>query len=127
MKFDKSGILIVGAAAAVLYMVVKQSTAVKAGAPATTGQGAIGANASGFWGNVINNLSGGVSSGSQMPTGGQYLPGYFGMSLFDNGTFSDGVTYTDPGQVSYNSNTGKVTESPLSGMYNLLAPGTYGF
>jgi hypothetical protein len=122
---DKSGLLIVAGAALVLYMVVKKTTVAGVGSPTAGGQGGIAANASGFWGNVINNLGGTVAP--QMQTGGQYVPGYFGMSLFDNGSYSDGTTYTVPGQVSYNSDTGKVTESPFSGMYNLLAPGTYGF
>jgi hypothetical protein len=125
---DKQGLILVAGAALVLLMVVRKSTSQATGAAPASGQGAIGAAAGGFWGNVINNMAGGAKAGAPMSTAGQYyMPSLLGISEFGNGTFSDGVTYTDPGQVAYNSNTGQVTESPFSGMYNMFAPATYGF
>lgn len=124
MKLDKTGLLLVGAAALVLLTVVKKSTA--AGAPAaTSGQGSIGANAASFWSNVINNVGGNpVMTAPAMAVMRGGLPG---VSLFGNGTFDAGGIYVDPGQVTYNASTGQVQESPFSGMYNTLAPATYGF
>lgn len=125
MKWDKSGLLLVGAAAAVLLLVVKKST--PSGTPATSGQGAVGSTAASFWSNVVNNLAGSPPSMSSSTSSngiGQSLPG--GVSLFGNGTFDVGGIYNDPGQVTVNTNTGQVAESPLSGMYGLLSPATYG-
>ena len=125
MKLDKSGLLLVGAAAVVLMMVVKKST--PAGAPAASGQGGIGASASSFWGNVINNIGGApVATTAADATG--LMPGQSpsGVRLFGNGTFDASGIYVDPGQVAYNTQTGQVQESPFSGMYNLLSPATYG-
>jgi hypothetical protein len=121
MKLDKSGLILVAGAAAVLYMVVKKST-VTSVPGASGGQGAIGANAGGFWGNVINNVAGNPST-----AGSVAMPGIGGLTLFSNGSYSDGTVYSVPGQVTVNSQTGQVNESPFSGMYNLMSPGTYGF
>ncbi|EMN5130705.1 hypothetical protein RVV79_003832 [Burkholderia contaminans] len=123
MKLDKTGLILVAAAAVVLYGVVRKST--KAGAPATAGQGAIGSGASSFWSNAINNLGGAPVATTGATAGGQVLPG--GVTEFGNGTFEAGGLYVDPGQVTYNPTTGQVQESPFSGMYNILAPNTYGF
>lgn len=123
MKLDKTGLLMVGAAALVLYAVVKKSTG--AGAPATAGQNAIGSGASSFWSNVIGNLGGNPVATTGANGIGTSLPG--GVTLFGNGTFDAGGIYTDPGQVTVNTNTGQVQESPFSGMYDVLAPNTYGF
>jgi hypothetical protein len=120
MKLDKNGLLLVAGAAAVLLLVVKKST--PAGAPAQAGQGAIGANAASWLSNAINNLGGSPSMNSSFQ--GSTIGG---LTLFPNGTYSSGGIYVDPGQVTYDSNTGRVTESPFSGMYNVLAPATYGF
>lgn len=122
MKLDKMGLLMVGAAALVLYTVVKKSTG--AGAPASAGQSGIGAGASSFWSNAINNIGGNPSATISPISGGMRLPG--GVTLFGNGTFDAGQMYVDPGQITYNTQTGQVQESPFSGMYNILSPGTYG-
>lgn len=126
MKFDKTGLMLVGGAALVLLLVVKKSTGAALGAPASSGQGAIGSNAASFWSNVINNVSGNpVMTTSANATGiGQLSP--LGVATFGNGTFDAGGIYVDPGQLTVNQNTGQVQESPLSGMYNILSPGTYG-
>ncbi|PMS38472.1 hypothetical protein [Trinickia symbiotica] len=121
MKLDKTGLLLVGGAALVLYMVVKKSTA---GAPASSGQPAIGAGASSFWSNVINNLGGKPVATTAANVGGLSMPG--GVTLFGNGTFDANGMYVDPGQLTYNTTTGQVQESPFSGMYNILSPATYG-
>lgn len=123
---NASGLLLVGGAAAVLLLVVKRSTSAStAGAPTTgAGQGSIGANAAGFWSNVINNLGGRAPATTGANSIGTSLAG--GVTLFGNGTFDVGGIYNDPGQLTYNTQTGAVQESPLSGMYNILAPGTYG-
>lgn len=125
MKLDKTGLMLVGGAALVLLLVVKKSTG--AGAPAKSGQGAIGSNAASFWSNVINNASGNpVATTSANATGiGQVSP--LGVATFGNGTFDAGGIYVDPGQLTINQNTGQVQESPFSGMYNVLSPATYGF
>jgi hypothetical protein len=127
MKLDKTGLMLVGGAALVLMLVVKKSTGTGLGLPATNGQGAIGANAASFWSNVINNVSGNpVATTSSNAWGiGQVSP--LGVATFGNGTFDAGGIYVDPGQLTVNQNTGQVQESPFSGMYNILAPGTYGF
>lgn len=125
MKLDKTGLLMVGGAALVLLLVVKKSTG--AGSPTKSGQGAIGAGASGFWSNVIGNLGGkpaATNSGSANGIG-VTLPG--GVSLFGNGTFDAGGIYVDPGQLTYNTQTGAVQESGFSGMYGILSPVTQGF
>jgi hypothetical protein len=124
MKLDKSGLLLVGAAAAVLLLVVNRSTAA-VGAPTSNGQGAIGSNAASWLSNAINNLGGNYVPTTSANAGAQVLPG--GVTLFGNGTFDIGGTYVDPGQLSYNTKTGQVTESGLSGMYGIFAPATYGF
>jgi hypothetical protein len=124
MKLDKSGLLLVGAAAAVLLLVVNRSTAA-VGAPTSNGQGAIGSNAASWLSNAISNLGGNYVPTTSANAGAQVLPG--GVTLFGNGTFDIGGTYVDPGQLSYNTKTGQVTESGLSGMYGILAPATYGF
>lgn len=123
MKLDRNGLLLVGAAAAVLLIVVKKSTV--AGAPATVGQGAIGANAASWLSNAINNIGGAPVATTSANSG--WLPQIGGVTLFGNGTFDSSGIYVDPGQVTYNSKTGQVQESPFSGMYNILSPGTYGF
>ncbi|HDR9360457.1 TPA: hypothetical protein QDB44_006426 [Burkholderia vietnamiensis] len=123
MKLDKTGLILVAAAAVVLYGVVRKST--RAGSPATAGQGAIGSGASSFWSNAINNLGGAPVATTSATAGGQQLPG--GVTVFGNGTFEAGGLYVDPGQVTYNPATGQVQQSPFSGMYNILAPNTYGF
>ncbi|HDR9314051.1 TPA: hypothetical protein QDB16_000490 [Burkholderia vietnamiensis] len=123
MKLDKTGLILVAGAAVALYVVVRKST--MAGAPAAAGQGAIGSGASSFWSNAINNLGGAPVATTSATAGGQMLPG--GVTVFGNGTFDAGGLYVDPGQVTYNSRTGQVQESPFSGMYNILAPNTYGF
>lgn len=123
MKMN-SGVLLVGGAALVLLLVVKKSTA-RAGAPATSGQGSIGSGAASFWSNVVNNVAGspvGVTSATNI---GRSMLG--GVTEFGNGTFDASGIYVDPGQLTYNTNTGQVQESPLSGMYGILAPATYGF
>jgi hypothetical protein len=125
MKLDKSGLLLVGAAAAVLLLVVNRSTAGAVGAPTSNGQGAIGSNAASWLSNAINNLGGNYVPTTSANAGAQVLPG--GVTLFGNGTFDIGGTYVDPGQLSYNTKTGQVTESGLSGMYGIFAPATYGF
>lgn len=123
MKLDKTGLLLVGAAALVLLTVVKKTT--PAGAPnATKGQSAIGANAASFWSNVINNVGGNPTMATTGAWNPQSLPG--GVTLFGNGTFDAGGIYVDPGQLTYDTSTGRVQETPLSGMYNLLSPATYG-
>ncbi|MFX1803527.1 hypothetical protein PWR66_07725 [Paraburkholderia sp. A1RO-5] len=123
MKLDRTGLLMVGAAAFTLYLVVKKTTG--AGSAATGGgQRSIGAGAASFWGNIINNLGGNPSTSMANAVA---LPGLGGVTLFGNGTFDAGGIYTDPGQVTYNTQTGQVQESPFSGMYGLLAPATYGF
>lgn len=121
MKLDKNGLLLVGAAAAVLLLVVNRSTGI-AGAP--VGQGAIGANAASWLSNAINNIGGkpvGTTAGNSAWTS------MGGVTLFGNGTFDASGMYVDPGQLTYNTKTGQVQESPFSGMYNVLAPATYGF
>lgn len=123
MKLDKTGLLMVGAAALVLYAVVKKSAGA-AGSPTMTGQGAIGSGASSFWANAINNIGGNPSARISPISGGMALPG--GVTLFGNGTFDAGQLYVDPGQITYNTQTGQVQESPFSGMYNILSPATYG-
>lgn len=127
MKFDKTGLMLVGGAALVLLLVVKKSTGSALGAPAMGGQGAIGANAASFWSNVINNVAGNpVATTPANATGiGQLSP--LGVATFGNGTFDAGGIYVDPGQVTVNANTGQVQESPFSGMYGLFAPATYGY
>lgn len=122
MKLDTSGLLIVGAAAAVLLLVVKKST--PAGTPASAGQGAIGANAASWLSNAINNVGGAPASTNAGTSWGSPLGG---ITLFGNGTYEQAGTYVDPGQVTYNTQTGAVQESPFSGMYNVLSPATYGF
>jgi hypothetical protein len=125
---DKQGLLLVAAAALVLFMVIKKSTPGVSGAATQTGQGGLGAAASNFWSNVINNTAGGAKTGSKMATDGQYFaPSLLGISEFANGTYTAGSTYVDPGQVTYNTQTGAVTESPFSGMFGLGPTGTYGF
>jgi hypothetical protein len=121
---NASGLLLVGAAAAVLLLVVKRST--PAGTPGAGGsaQGAIGANAASFWSNVINNVGGRPTSTSAAGLGSA---GMGGLTMFGNGTFDVGGIYVDPGQVTYNTQTGAVQESPFSGMYNILSSATYGF
>ncbi|MDR5739490.1 hypothetical protein [Caballeronia sp. LZ016] len=121
MKLDKNGLLLVAGAAAVLLLVVKKTTP---GAPATTGQAAIGANAASWLSNAISNLGGSPVATTSANSWGTTLGG---LTLFGNGTFSSNGVYVDPGQVTYNSNTGQVIESPFSGMFNVLAPATYGF
>lgn len=121
---NESGYLLVAAAAAVLLLVVRKSVPSVAGAPAGAGQGAIGANAASFWSNVINNMGGKPTSTSAAGLGS---PAMGGVTLFGNGTFDVGGIYNDPGQLTYNTQTGAVQESPFSGMYNILSPGTYGF
>jgi hypothetical protein len=123
MKLDKSGLLLVAGAAAVLLLVVKKTT-VPSGTPAQAGQAAIGANAASWLSNAISNMG-----GSPVGTTGANSLGTTigGLTLFGNGTYSAAGVYVDPGQVAYNSNTGQVTESPFSGMYNVLSPATYGF
>lgn len=124
MKLDRTGLLMVGAAAVVLYAVVKKTTGAS-GAPTTAGQGGIGSGASSFWSNVINNLGGNPTATTGANSIGAAMPG--GVTLFGNGTFDASGLYVDPGQLTYNSQTGQVQESPFSGMYNVLAPATYGF
>jgi len=123
MKLDKNGLLLVGAAAAVLLIVVNRSTAM-AGAPAASGQGAIGSNAASWLSNAINNLGGKPVATTSANSGWSSMGG---VTLFGNGTFDAGGIYVDPGQLTYNTKTGQVQESPFSGMYNVLAPATYGF
>jgi len=123
MKLDKTGLILVVGAAAVLYAVARKST--KVGAPASGGQGAIGSSAAPFWSNVISNIGGAPIATTGATAGGMQLPG--GVTVFGNGTFDASGIYVDPGQVTYNSQTGQVQESPFSGMYNILAPNTYGF
>ncbi|UEP45643.1 MULTISPECIES: hypothetical protein [unclassified Burkholderia] len=123
MKLDKTGLILVVGAAAVLYAVARKST--KAGAPTSGGQSAIGSGAAPFWSNVISNIGGAPVTTTGATAGGMQLPG--GVTVFGNGTFDAGGIYVDPGQVTYNSGTGQVQESPFSGMYNILAPNTYGF
>jgi len=74
----------------------------------------VGSGASSFWSNVINNIGGQPAATSQATSGWQQVPG--GVNLFGNGTFSAGGTYVDPGQLTYNAQTGQVQESPFSGM-----------
>ncbi|KVC68557.1 hypothetical protein WT10_32685 [Burkholderia stagnalis] len=124
MKLDKTGLLMVAGAALVLLAVVRKSTAA-AGAPASGGQGGIGSGASSFWSNVVNNLGGSQVATTSATAGGQLLPG--DVRVFANGTYEAGNMYVDPGQLTYNAQTGQVQESPFSGMYNILAPNTYGF
>jgi hypothetical protein len=124
MKLDKAGILMVGAAALALYVVVRKSTGAT-GAAATGGQSAVGSGAGSFWGNVINNLGGSPVATTGANSIGLSMPG--GVTLFGNGTFDAGGIYVDPGQVTYNTQTGAVQESPFSGMYGILSPATYGF
>lgn len=124
MKLDKSGLLLVGAAAVALLLVVKKSTPV--GSPATTtGQASVGANAASWLSNAINNLSG-YPVPTTVPTG-TWVNAPGGVTLFGNGTFDASGIYVDPGQVTYNTKTGQVQESPLSGMYGILPNATYGF
>jgi hypothetical protein len=123
MKLDRNGLLLVGAAAAVLLVVVQKST--PAGTPATAGQGAIGSNAASWLSNAINNLGGKTVGTTSANSGWLTAPG--GVTLFGNGTFDASGLYVDPGQLTYNTQTGQVQESPFSGMYNILSPGTYGF
>jgi hypothetical protein len=123
MKLDRNGLLLVAGAAAVLLLVVKKSTV--AGAPATAGQGAIGANAASWLSNAINNLGGAPVGTTSANSGWSSQIG--GVTLFGNGTFDAGGIYVDPGQLTYNTKTGQVQESPFSGMYNILAPATYGY
>ncbi|MFM0741793.1 hypothetical protein PQQ51_31570 [Paraburkholderia xenovorans] len=124
MKMDRNGLLLVGAAAAVLLLVVNHSTK-PAGAPATNGQGGIASNAASWLSNVINNVGGNAGATTAANASAYALPG--GVTLFGNGTFDIGGTYVDPGQLTYNTQTGQVSESALSGMYGILAPATYGF
>ncbi|RQQ65544.1 hypothetical protein [Burkholderia stagnalis] len=122
MKFDRNGLLLVGAAAAVLLIVVRKSTV--AGAPTQAGQAAIGSNAASWLSNAISNIGG----NPVMTTGANSLGTTMGgVTLFGNGTFDAAGIYVDPGQLTYNTKTGQVQESPFSGMYNVLAPATYGF
>ncbi|WP_322005226.1 hypothetical protein [Paraburkholderia tropica] len=127
MKLDKTGILLVGGAALVLALVVKKSTVAAQGAAPKNGLGSIGSGAASFWSNVVNNVAGSpVATSASNATGmGMVLPG--GVSIFGNGTFDASGVYVDPGQVTYNTNTGQVQESPLSGMYGILPNATYGF
>lgn len=125
MKMDKNGLLLVGAAAAVLLLVVNRSTAKPAGAPTSNGQGGIGSNAASWLSNAINNIGGNPAATVSGTSGGQQLPG--GVTLFGNGTFDIGGTYVDPGQLTYNTQTGQVNENALSGMFGILAPATYGY
>ncbi|CAB3726231.1 hypothetical protein [Paraburkholderia rhynchosiae] len=124
MKFDKSGLLLVGAAAAVLLLVVNRSTMGAAGAPAASGQGAIGSNAASWLSNAINNLGGNPAATTSGNSGWTSMGG---VTLFGNGTYDANGIYVDPGQLTYNTKTGQVQESPFSGMYNVLAPATYGY
>lgn len=125
---DKQGLILVAAAALVLLLVVKKSTAATTGAAPKSGQGGLGASAASFWSNVTNNLAGGAKAGAAMPTDGQYFaPSLLGISEFANGTYTAGPNYVDPGQVTYNTQTGAVNESPFSGMFNVMSPATYGF
>lgn len=124
MKLDKTGILLVGGAALVLMLVVKKSTAT-AGAATTNGQAGVGGGAASFWSNVVNNLAGSPAAVTSATTIGRSQLG--GVTEFGNGTFDASGVYVDPGQVTYNTNTGQVQESPLSGMYGILSPATYGF
>lgn len=123
MKLDRNGLLLVGAAAAVLLIVVRKST--PAGMPAASGQGAIGSNAASWLSNAINNIGGKPVATTSGNSGWFSAPG--GVTLFGNGTFDANGLYVDPGQLTYNTKTGQVQESPFSGMYNVLAPATYGF
>jgi hypothetical protein len=125
MKLDRNGLLLVGAAAAVLLLVVQRSTAKPAGAPTSSGQGGIASNAASWLSNVINNVGGNPSATTAANSNAYALPG--GVTLFGNGTFDIGGTYVDPGQLTYNTQTGQVTENALSGMYGILAPATYGY
>jgi hypothetical protein len=120
---DRNGLLLVGAAAAVLLLVVNRSTS--AGSPVSSGQGAIGANAASWLSNAINNLGGKPVATTSGNSGWLTAPG--GVTLFSNGTFDANGLYVDPGQLTYNTTTGQVQESPFSGMYNILSPATYGF
>ncbi|SAK68280.1 hypothetical protein AWB76_04081 [Caballeronia temeraria] len=122
MKLDKSGLLMVGAAAAVLLLVVKKTT--PSGTPAKSGQAAIGSNAASWLSNAISNMGGNPVATTSTNSLGSTIGG---LTLFGNGTFDAGGIYVDPGQVTVNNNTGQVTESPFSGMYNVLSPATYGF
>ncbi|MCX5545693.1 hypothetical protein M3A49_40830 [Paraburkholderia sp. CNPSo 3076] len=124
MKLDKTGLLLVGGAALVLALVVKKSTGAAAGAPTQNGLGSIGSGAASFWSNVVNNVAGSpvaTTSGNSMA---RVQLG--GITEFSNGTFDASGVYVDPGQLTYNTNTGQVQESPLSGMYGILSPATYG-
>lgn len=125
MKMDKNGLLLVAAAAAVLLIVVRNSTTQAVGAPTTSGQGAIGSNAASWLSNAINNIGGNPVPTISATSGGQQLPG--GVTLIGNGTFDIGGTYVDPGQLTYNTKTGQVSENALSGMYGIFAPATYGY
>ncbi|CAG4928250.1 hypothetical protein [Paraburkholderia saeva] len=124
MKLDKNGLLLVGAAAAVLLLVVNRSTAMVAGAQPTSGQGSIGSGATSWLSNAINNIAGKPVVTTSATAGGQSVGG---VTLFGNGTFDASGMYVDPGQLTYNTQTGQVQESPFSGMYGLLAPATYGY
>ncbi|WP_042301732.1 hypothetical protein [Paraburkholderia kururiensis] len=124
MKLDKTGLLMVAGAALALYLVVKKSTGAAVGAPAGSGQAAIGSNAASFWSNAINNLSGSPVVPTFKTSLGPQLPG--GVTLFGNGTFDASGMYVDPGQITYNTQTGQVQESPFSGMYNIIPNATYG-
>jgi hypothetical protein len=125
-KADTSGLLLVGVAAVVLLFIVNRSTQAAATGvptsapsmyPAGSLQGLLGSNASSFLGNLLNAANTPITPIANTPIA----------QLWGNGVFQVGDQLTDPLQVSVNTDTGAVSESPFSGMYALLSPLDMGF
>ncbi|MGD1324386.1 hypothetical protein ACNHE5_05535 [Pandoraea pnomenusa] len=115
------GLILVAAAAAVLFMVIQKTKPANASAMArdpSGGLSGIGVSVAPFWSQV----------GASQPYGGN---SFADITSFANGTFTTGNgTFVDPGQVTVTPG-GKVTESPFGSVYqdmfNVLPSPTYGF
>ncbi|EON15323.1 hypothetical protein [Pandoraea sp. SD6-2] len=110
------GLLLVAAAAAVLFMVIQKTKPANASAMAqdpSHGLSGIGVSVAPFWSQV----------GSAQPYGNN---SFADITSFINGTYSVDGTFVDPGQVTVAA-SGKVTESPFGGVFGVLPSPTYGF